>query len=110
MNKPKPKPKPQRRRWFLRQWREYRNLTQEALAERIGVTQGLISHLENNRTNYTRELLEALADGLGCEPADLLMRDPTDPEAPWSIWDTLPPLQRRQVVEIMKTLKRTGTE
>lgn len=103
-------PKRQRRRWFLKQWREYRNLSQEALAERVGMTQGMISHLENNRVDYTASHLEMLADALRCEPVDLLIRNPADPEAPWSIWDTLKPVQQRQAIEIMKTLKRTGTE
>jgi transcriptional regulator with XRE-family HTH domain len=104
------RPKRQRRRWFLKQWREHRQLSQEALAERVGMTQGMISHLENNRVDYTATHLEMLADALRCEPVDLLIRNPTDPEAPWSIWDTLQPVQKRQAVEIMKTLKRTGTE
>jgi transcriptional regulator with XRE-family HTH domain len=105
-----PHPKRQRRRWFLKQWREHRQLSQEALAERVGMTQGMISQLENNKVDFTATHLELLAEALRCEPADLLIRNPADPEAPWSIWDTLQPVQKRQAVEIMKTLKRTGTE
>lgn len=99
----------QRRRWFLKEWREYRDLSQERLADRVGVTQGLISQLENNRVNYTSDLLEKLADALLCEPADLLIRNPMDAEAPWSIWDTLPKPARVQAIEILKALKRTST-
>lgn len=99
----------QRRRWYLKEWREHRELSQERLADRVGVTQGLISQLENNRVNYTSDLLEKLADALMCEPADLLMRNPRDPEAPWSIWDTLPQPARVQAIEILKALKRTST-
>jgi hypothetical protein len=36
------------------------------------------------------------------------MRDPTDPDAIWSIWDQAKPGQRRQIVEIAKTLVKTG--
>lgn len=106
----RPQQKRQRRRWFLKQWREYRNLTQEQLAERIGATQGLISQLENYRVDYTGDLLQRLADALRCDPADLLMRDPTDPEAPWSIWDTIPPTQRPHAIEVLKTFKRASGE
>lgn len=95
-----------RRRWFLREWRKHRGLSQEALASRIGATQGLISQLENNKINYTRDLLEQLAEALQCEPVDLLIRNPLDPDAPWSIWDTLAPPERKQAIEIMKVLKR----
>lgn len=103
---------PQRRRvrpLFLKQWREYRNgMTQEQLAERTGLTQGMISHLETGRTDYTGNILILLADALQCEPQDLIMRNPLDTEAPWSIWETLPPPEQRQAVEILKALKRTS--
>lgn len=107
----KVRPTPKRRRlpFYLKQWREYRGLTQEQLAHRVGKTQGLISQLEQGSTQYTEEMLHTLAHALNCQPADLLMRNPADTEAPWSIWETLPPVQRLQAIEIMKALKRTGT-
>lgn len=97
-----------RRPLFLKQWREYRNLTQAQLAERSGVTQGMVSMLERNVTDYSGETLGALAYALQCDVADLLMRNPLDPEAPWSIWDTLKPGEKRQAVEILKGLKRAS--
>ena len=97
-----------RRALFLRQWRKHRNLTQATLAERSGVSQGLISQLENNTTDYSGETLAALAFALNCDEADLIMRDPTDSEAPWSIWETLKPVEKRQAVEILKGLKRAS--
>jgi transcriptional regulator with XRE-family HTH domain len=112
MQKPRqarPQPKPQRRRWFLKQWREHRNLSQEALAERVGMTQGMISHLETGRVDYTSSHLDLLAEALGCAPPDLLIRNPADPEGLWSVWDDLPVPQRRQAVEIIKALKRTAS-
>jgi transcriptional regulator with XRE-family HTH domain len=98
----------QRRPLYLRQWREHRGLTQDQLAERSGVTQGLISLLERNVTDYSGETLAQLAFGLQCEVADLLMRNPTDPDAPWTVYDTLSPVEKRQAVEIMKGLKRAS--
>lgn len=85
-------------------------MTQEQLADRVGLTQGMISHLENGRTDFTGNMLDLLAEALGCERADLLMRDPTDTEAPWSIWETLDIPERKQTVEIMKALKRASGE
>src|SRR3990167_2620723 len=86
---------------FLKEWRTHRNLNQEQLAERSGVSQGLISQLENNKTDYSGETLAALGEALNCEPADLMMRNPTDPEAPWSIWETLKPVEKRQAIEVI---------
>lgn len=96
-------------RHFIRQWRKFRKLTQEQLAERIGISPSYISKIEKGAKRYDQPFLEAAAQVLRCEPADLIIRDPTDPEGIWSVWDTLTIPERRQVVEIAKTLKRTGT-
>lgn len=101
--------KGQRQRILLKEWRKYRNLTQERLAERAGVTQGLISQLENNHTDWTGDVLARLAEALGCEPADLLVRNPLDPDGIWSIHDQLlqaSPLEREQVRRVTDALLR----
>lgn len=67
------------RRTFIKEWREYRNLTQERLAERIDRSPGLISKIENQQGPYTQQTLEAIAGALGCQPVDLLIRNPLDP-------------------------------
>lgn len=98
------------RRWFLKQWRKHRGLTQEQLSERAGLSKPFISQLEGGKRQFTHETLVVLAEALRCEPADLIMRDPSDPEGIWSVWDSLAAVERRQVVEIAKTFKKTGTE
>ena len=99
-----------RRRHFIRAWREYRGLTQEQLADRLSTTKANISRIENLRQGYTQDFLEACADALRTDPASLIMRDPSDPAGFWSIWDQAKPGQRRQIIEIARTLtKKTGT-
>lgn len=66
-----------RHRHFVKEWRKFRGLTQERLAERTPFTTGAISQLETGRTKYTQDMIEALAFALECEPGDLLSRDPT---------------------------------
>lgn len=107
----KPEPKVQtrfkqpKRRTFLKEWRKYRdNLTQERLAERADVSQGMISQLETGESDYTGELLEKLAYALRCEPADLIMRNPLDTEAPWSIWERLNADQRKYAIRFLKSM------
>lgn len=97
-------------RWFLKEWRKHRGYTQERLADMTSLSKPYISQLERGQRQYTQELLELFAEALRCDPRDLVMRDPTDPEGIWSIWDALTQPQRLQVVEIAKTLKRTGTD
>lgn len=96
------------RRTFIRQWREYRNLSQERLAERVGKSVGLISLVERGKSPYTQGLLESLAMALGCEPVDLLIRNPIDPDGIWTIWDTLEPPEKRQAVEVLKAIRKAS--
>lgn len=105
----KANPKQKKKRLFLREWRAHRHLTQEKLADRAEVTQGMISQLENGQSDYTGELLERLADALSCDPVDLIIRDPTESAGLWSIWEQAKPGQRRQIEEVAKTLLKTGT-
>jgi transcriptional regulator with XRE-family HTH domain len=101
---------PEKKKWFLKEWRKHRGYTQERLAEMTGMAVGYLSDLEKGNRRYNEDHLEALATALQCEPADLLIRNPSDPEGIWSIWDQLRPVEKSQVVEIAKTIKRTGTE
>lgn len=95
---------------YIKEWRKHRGMTQDQLAERIGIDKGYLSKIENGKRRYDQPFLEAAAEALQCAPADLIMRDPSDPDGIWSVWDDLKPVERNQVVEIAKTLKRTGTE
>lgn len=98
-----------RRRWFLKEWRKHRGYTQDRLAEMVGLSKPYISQLERGDRQYTQELLEVFAEALQCDIPDLIIRNPTDPDPIWSIWDTLTQPERHQVVEIAKTIKRTGS-
>lgn len=108
--KVRPRPKaPQYRRTFIRQWREHRGLTLEQLADRVETTHASLSRIERGRQPYSQALLEALAEALQTDPPSLLMRNPQDPEGIWSIWDQAKPGERQMIVDIAKTVVKTGT-
>lgn len=113
-------------RHFLRKWRKHRDLTLEDVAARIEMlsaerafndpearamtmTHATLSRIERGKLPYNQHLLELLAEIYRTDIATLLMRDPEKAEAIWDIWEQLAPVQREQVVEIAKTIKRTGT-
>lgn len=107
-----PHPKPARPRYFFREWRKYRGLNQEDLAELVGVTAPSISQIENGKQGFTDTTLQALADALHCSPGDLLMRNPLDHDAPWSLWDSVkkaPQAKRTEIVAVVETMLKTGT-
>lgn len=99
-------------RHFIREWRKHRSLTLEQLAERVHTTHATLSRIETGKMAYTQPLLERLAEELRTDPASLIMRDPSDPEGLWSIWDQLSLPERQQGAALLRVLtgtRKTGT-
>lgn len=107
-----PHPKRQLRRHYLKEWREARELTQEQAAERLGISRSQLSRIETMQSPYSQGLLEAAAEAYTCTVADLLMRDPSIADAPWSIYETLkkaPDGQRKTIEAVIESILKTGT-
>lgn len=66
-----------RRRHFIKEWREFRGLSQEQLGALVGTSKANISRIEDLKQGYTQDGLEAIADALGTHVATLLTRAPT---------------------------------
>ncbi len=56
----------------LQDSRKAQNLTQEVLAERVGITVVYLSKVENGRVRPTLELLDSMCDALGITLSSLL--------------------------------------
>lgn len=113
-------PRPKRalpKRNFIRQWRKKKGLSLEELASRmeavhgIPITHASLSRIERSVQPYSQPILEAIASELtGGDVASLLIRDPTDPEGIWSIWDNAKPGERTMIIDLARTVvKKTGT-
>lgn len=103
------KPPRKRSRHFIGKWREYRGLSQDQLAERIGMSRANYSKIERGVVPYSQDFLEEAANALNCEPADLIMRDPYSPV--WSIYDTLktlPEEQQKQALAVIEALRKAS--
>lgn len=109
-DKVKPRFKKEPRRFFFREWRKHRGYTQEQLAEMIGTVTSTISQLETGKQGFTDSTLVALADALNCSPGDLLMRNPLDAEAPWSIWESIPQEDRPQAMRTLRSFVSKGNK
>lgn len=108
MGKVRPNLKTQRPT-FIREWRKFRHLTLERLAERIEVTAGALSQLERGDVQYTQPMLEALADALNCEPADLITRSPLAEKGLQLVWDQIPEKDRARALQVLMAFA-TGTD
>jgi len=71
---------------FLREWRDFRNLSQEQVAGRVGLSVPQISKLENGKQGYRQDTLENFAHAYDCEAADLLRPPPTDDESEFEVF------------------------
>lgn len=106
-----PRFKAPRRRLFLKEWREYRNMTQEQLAEAVGMSVSNISQLERGIQGYSQDGLEALAEALKCEPGHLHMVDPSKDDAIWSIWEQAQPAEKLKILGYAQGVTgKTGTD
>ena len=56
----------------IKSLREAAGLSQQKLSEKTKLTVRYISRLENTAPNVTLEVLERLAQGLGCSPEDIV--------------------------------------
>jgi transcriptional regulator with XRE-family HTH domain len=99
-----------RSRPFIRDWRLHRNLTQEQLAEKVGTSKGHVSRIETGERPYTQQFLESCARVLGCQPADLIARNPEDPEGLWSVWEGIPPAQRDLALAVLRAFRDRDTQ
>jgi transcriptional regulator with XRE-family HTH domain len=98
-----------RNKTFLREWRKASGKTLVAVAEQLHMSHSQLSRIERGDQPYNQELLEALADLYMCDVVDLLIRDPSDPEGMWTLWEKAKPGDRQRIVAITDALlKETG--
>jgi transcriptional regulator with XRE-family HTH domain len=97
------------RRWTqLIMLRKRRKLSQEKFGARVGLTQGMISHLENGESDYTRTHVETFARELGVDPADLVATDSTNPNSIYGLINSLPEDERPRALELLKVFQQTA--
>ena len=99
----RPRPKQKRQpRHYVKQWRQYRQLTQDQLAERVEKSRGLISQIESGETLLTEDMMYALAHALRApEPWDILRVNPLKEGDVVDITDILrgaTPEQRAEII------------
>jgi len=92
---------------FIRQWRQHKGLSLDQLADRVPMDKSNLSKVERGILPYNQEMLERIAYALMTDPASLLMRDPSDKSAMWSIWDQASPGERAQIESVANALIST---
>ena len=96
----------------IREWREFRHLTQDELADAVGCSKASIGHWENGVREVAPKWLYPIAKALSTSPGYLLDHDPNDlPTAILDVWAEIPTDDRPRALEMLKVaFKKTGTE
>jgi transcriptional regulator with XRE-family HTH domain len=103
----------QPRRTYFREWREFRGLTQEQVADRLGTSKSAVSKMERGQSRYNQSSLEAWANALSCEPSDLIARPPpsegeTDSGRLFHMIERAPPEERRRALAVIEAMLKAG--
>ena len=96
---------------FLRQWRKFKRLTQEQVAERVGVDFTTVGRIEKGELPYNQDYLERLALAIGVEVTDLLNADPLKPDPPRLVYDRLrlaPRDVQERAMAVIEALLKAG--
>jgi transcriptional regulator with XRE-family HTH domain len=95
------------RRIFLPEWREKKGLTQEQLANRLGVSDVSVSRWETGRALLSTGVLAAIAEALDIEPTDLY-RHPDQPSADAMLRDQ-PQEIRDQAIRLIEAISKRAS-
>ena len=114
---------------YLREWRDYRGYSLERVASElevlshlpeflrpdkkrpVGTTNQNLGKIERGVVPYSQALIEMLARIYGTDPGSLLMRNPLDRDAIYSIWDNIPAAKREIALQMLTGLmeRKDGT-
>ena len=94
---------------YLKEWRKFRGLTQQVLAEAVATEKSVISLIENEKRGLSDEWAHKLAPILGTTPGFLYDHDPNNLDT--ELIDAVrqvPAKDRDQALAILKTFRGAG--
>lgn len=90
----------------IRRIREEEGITQQTLAERLGVNRSTVTRIEKGTTRITLERLSRVLDALGYEASLSIQKRSTNTKTDWGVIQAENPLLRRHV----RTAQRIAEE
>lgn len=96
---------------YLREWRRWRKMTQQELADAINTSKSAISDLERFNLQLGPKWLNRIAPVLQTQPGYILDHDPEDvPTDVIDIWSKIPERDRDRAARVLREFTRTGTD
>lgn len=95
----------------LKAWMKFRKITGAKLADKLGITPGMVSDLANSNRALSAKWLRRIAPALGTTPGMLLDHDPNELDNDIiDIWVNANSTERRQLIKMAKVIASTGTD
>ena len=96
---------------YLRAWREFREMTQEELADKVHTSTNMIHYLETGERGLSAKWLRKLAPALKTTPGHLLEHDPNNvPTDILDIWAAIEERDRKTAIRVLESFSKTGTQ
>jgi len=95
----------------IKEIRELRGLTMDALADKVNTTQSQISHLETGRRKLTWDWMVRLSDALSCEPVEIaqgLQKKSADEERLIANYRELAEGEKKMLLNMLHTFADDG--
>lgn len=95
---------------FLRQWRIFRGLTQQQLADEVNTSKTMISELERFHLQLSPKWLRKIAPVLRTQQGHILDHDPDELDSDIiDIWARIDDRDKAQALRVLRSFERTGT-
>jgi transcriptional regulator with XRE-family HTH domain len=91
---------------YFREWRKYKNLTLQEVADRMEMTPSHLSMLERGERGYNPDTLKRLAAALRVDIGTLLLCNPREPI--WPVWARAKPSQKAKILQAAINLLKKG--
>jgi transcriptional regulator with XRE-family HTH domain len=95
---------------YLREWRKFRGMTQQELADALDTSKSVISDMERGELQLSPKWLRRIAPILKTQPGHILDYDPAQVDTDIiDIWSRIDATDRDQAVRVLRSFVKTGT-
>jgi transcriptional regulator with XRE-family HTH domain len=95
---------------YLREWRKFRHLTQQELADAVGTSKTVVSEMERGNLQLSPKWLRKFAPVLRTQPGYILDHDPEELDSDIiDIWARIDERDKEQALRVLRSFDRTGT-
>lgn len=93
---------------YLKEWRKFRRLTQDKLADAVDTSKSVISDLERGNLQLSPKWLRKLAPVLGTQPGYILDHNPNELDTDViEIWSRIE--DKAQAMKVLQSFAKDGT-